>query len=49
MKKPLLRPRNEAARALRDPRFGKRVVADKKAYVRKGKVTRHRLNDGGHY
>ena len=48
--KPLVRPRNEAARALRDPRFNKRVVANKKtAYTRKGKATRHRYNDGGHY
>ena len=49
MRKPLVRPRNEAARALRDPRFNKRVVAKKTAYPRKGKATRHLCNDGGHY
>ena len=49
MKKVRFRPRNLAARALREPQFRKQVVRLKTTYSRKGK-TRHRIgNDGGHY
>ncbi len=51
MKKVRFRPRNLAARALREPQFRKQVVRIKTTYTRKGK-TRHQSNkiiDGGHY
>ena len=51
MKGKRIRPRNPAARALREPQFRKQLVRMKTTYSRKGK-TRHQISlksDGGHY